>query len=195
MKNKYIYQILVLSVFVILLSAGIYIGVQVTNKSNEQTVKSVEVVSKNDDIKIYQDETVSTKKYDIELIYQDYYSLCNETITKKDVIYGTNVEKLKKDEYEKQKLEQKEYEVLEEDKDKLVFRRTLNQNCPNHFLIKLENGIITIYNNVTDMINTEYKKIDISQELIRPELLEELNNGIKVNSKDELNLLIEDIES
>ena len=40
-----------------------------------------------------------------------------------------------------------------------------------------------------------YKKIKVDSETLNPEMLEELNQGIKANSKEELNLIIEDIES
>ena len=52
-----------------------------------------------------------------------------------------------------------------------------------------------VYSIVNDTVSTVYQKIDIPQELISPEMLEELNVGIKVDSKEDLNLIIEDLES
>ena len=40
-----------------------------------------------------------------------------------------------------------------------------------------------------------YKKINADLETLNPEMLEELNVGIKADSKEDLNLIIEDIES
>ena len=40
-----------------------------------------------------------------------------------------------------------------------------------------------------------YKKLNIAEELIREELKERLKEGIDVDSKEELNLIVEDIES
>ena len=55
-------------------------------------------------------------------------------------------------------------------------------------LFKGMNGFISTKTVVGDAI-----KVD--SETLNPEMLEELNQGIKANSKEELNLIIEDIES
>ena len=125
----------------------------------------------------------------------DRFKKCNETITKSETVYDTNVDELLEIEKSKQSASSKEYEVKEKTKERLVFYRELDQNCPNHFNVKLENGVIVIYSVVNESVSTVYKTIDIAQELIRPELVEELNLGIEINSKEELNLFIEDIES
>ncbi len=190
------YRIFVISMCVVLLMFGIYIGFSVEKKNN--VANSAEtVMNKEDDdneVNIY-DNKIVTKKYDIELVYEDYYTLCNETITNSQIIYQTTLDELIKSEKEKQSKENKEYSIKEKTNERLVFYRELEQNCPNHFNVKLEDGIIVIYSVVNESVSTVYKKIDISQDLIRPELVEELNLGIEINSKEELNLFIEDIES
>ena len=172
---------------------GIYIGFGLESKKNVANPAEA-VIKKEEDVDIYNDTTTS-KKYDIELVYEDYYTLCNETITKSETVYDTNVDELLEIEKSKQSASSKEYEVKEKTKERLVFYRELDQNCPNHFNVKLENGVIVIYSVVNESVSTVYKTIDIAQELIRPELVEELNLGIEINSKEELNLFIEDIES
>ena len=166
-----------------------------SKNSNTEVAKAVLNEQKEDnEVSIYSEERIS-KKYDIELIYEDEYTLCKHRIKKNEIIYNTDIEKLKELELIKQKEEKKEYEIKEESKDRLIFYRTIGQNCPNHFNVKLENGTIVVYNVVNESVNTIYQKIDISQDLIRPEMIEELNLGIKVDSKEELNLIIEDLES
>jgi cysteine desulfurase/selenocysteine lyase len=54
---------------------------------------------------------------------------------------------------------------------------------------------IVISNIVDESATMVYKKIKVDSETLNPEMLEELNQGIKANSKEELNLIIEDIES
>lgn len=59
----------------------------------------------------------------------------------------------------------------------------------------MEDGAVVIYNRI-DKENLEvYKKLNIAEELIREELKERLKEGIDVDSKEELNLIVEDIES
>lgn len=195
MEPKTRYRIMVFSVCVILLMFGIVIGFNIENKDNNNY--SEEVINKNnelDEVSIYTDSK-SGKKYDIELVYEDHYTLCNHNITNTETVYATTLNSLKKQEIEKQKKEDKEYNIKEENNYRLVFYREVNQNCPNHFKVKMEEGVVVIYNIISETVETVYKKIDISQDLIRPEMLEELNTGMVVNSKEELNLIIEDLES
>lgn len=187
------YRILVISMFVVLLMFGIYIGFNMDNKKTTTDIAKTVINEQmeEEEVSIYAKE----KKYDIELVYEDEYTLCSHRLKSSDIIYNTTLTELKKIELDKQKKEEKEYEVKEETKDRVVFYRAVAQNCPNHFNVKLENGVVVIYNIVNDSVNTVYQKIDIAQELIRPEMIEELNVGIKVDSKEELNLIIEDLES
>lgn len=195
-KTKYRIFVGILSVF--LLSLGVMLGLTLSYKSNVTDGRESyheEDIAQDDDVNVYQGEPVSTKTYDIELVYIDFYKLCGERIQTTDTIYGTKLDDLKQKEATKQKEAGKTYQILEETNERLVFEREIEQNCPNHFNVTLDNGKIMIYNVVSDAVSTIYKTIDIPQELIRPEMLEELNVGIKVNSKEELNLLIEDLES
>lgn len=97
MEPKTRYRILVFSICVILLMFGIVIGFNIEREDNSNFSK--EVINKDDvdEVSIYTDSK-SAKKYDIELVYEDYYTLCNHSITSTDTIYATNIETLKKQE-------------------------------------------------------------------------------------------------
>ena len=189
------YRILVISMFVILLMFGVFVGFNVVrgNSANE-LAESVMNNNTDDEVSIYT-ESKAEEKYDIELVYEEEYTLCGHKIDNSDIITNTTLDELKEKEIAKQKESGNEYEILEESNERLVFYKKLDQNCPNHFNIKLENGIVMVYSIVNDTVSTVYQKIDIPQELISPEMLEELNVGIKVDSKEDLNLIIEDLES
>lgn len=193
MNDKTKYRVIIASVTVFLLVFGVVIGLIISTKNEEDSyiVKDDPII--DEEVNIYQ--TVSTKTYDIELVYIDYYKLCNETIETKETIYGTTLDKLKEEESKKQKEKDVEYTIEEEENERLVYKRVINSNCPNHFNVKLEEGKINIYNIVDNTVSTLYQTIDVSQELIRPELIEELNEGIRVDSLVDLNFIIEDIES
>lgn len=193
------YKIFVGILLFFLLVFGIFVGLSVSynsNVSNDLNSYTPDDVKK--DFSVGYDnnvEAVSTKTYDIELVYIDNYSLCGEKFETRDMIYSTTLEELKNKENLKQLKENKKYVITEENNEKLVYERTLEQNCPNHFLVVLEDKKINIYNMLNDKIKEHYQTIDISEELIRNELIEELTKGIVVNSIEELNLIIEDIES
>ena len=189
------YRILVISMFVVLLMFGVYIGFNV-GKGNSANELAESVMNKNteDEVSIYT-ESKAEEKYDIELVYEEEYTLCGHKIDNSEIISNTTLEELKEKEIAKQKESENEYEVLEESNERLVFYKKVDQNCPNHFNVKLENGIVVVYSRVNDTVSTVYQKIDIPQDLISPEMIEELNVGIKVDSKEDLNLIIEDLES
>ena len=195
MRMETKYRILVISMFVVLLMFGVYIGFNVgKGDSANELAESVMNNNTDDEVSIYT-ESKTEEKNDIELVYEEEYTLCGHKIDNSDIITNTTLDELKEKEIAKQKESGNEYEILEESNERLVFYKKLDQNCPNHFNVKLENGIVVVYSVVNDTVSTVYQKIDIPQELISPEMLEELNVGIKVDSKEELNLIIEDLES
>ena len=193
------YKLFVAMLLLILVVFGVFVGLSVSYNSTvsndlssytpSQMEEDLEQISQNNT------ETVSTKTYDIEVIYIDNYTLCNEKVETNNIVYSTTLEDLKNEELEKQQNENKVYEIKEESNERLIFERTLNQNCPNHFFVILEDKNINVYNVITKEKIELYQTIDISEELIRTELQEELTKGILVDSKEELNLIIEDIES
>lgn len=192
------YKILFGILIILLFAGGIFIGVKISNIGSESN--TLEPENKiEEEIPIYEEdnrlvETLS-KKYDIELVYEDKYALCGETVTKKEKIYDTTLEELKDREEEKQSSEGKVYKIKEESNERLVYSRNISENCPNHFKAILEDSVIKIYR-VIDKENTElYRKIDTKDKLLREDVKEELKNGIGMDSFQELNLFIEDLES
>ena len=199
MSNKTKYRIFVIFLFVFLLGLGVVMGLSISYDGNI-TDDYVGKEEKNDDKEITKtnditSEPVSTKKYDIELVYLDEYSLCGETIKKESVVYDTTLEDLKITEENKQQENNENYDISEETNERLVYKRVINGNCPNHFLVKFEDEKIIVYNVIDNNTKNVYQEIDVSNELVRGELLEELSNGVYVDSLQELNFLIEDIES
>ncbi len=200
MEENTRYRIFVAVALLMLLSFGIFIGFRSTKNNQAGTSSDIDAtaVVKNQD-EDYNNENEdmlnanNTKKYDIKVVYETFYSLCNETIRKEELVYDTTIKELEESIFSNK--DNRDYEVIEESNEKLVLRKTLNRNCPNHYMVKIDNGSVVIYNIVDSTVNTVYKTIDTQLELIRPEMLEELNSGIKVDSEEELNYIIEDLES
>lgn len=193
------YKIFVAILLFFLIVFGIFVGLSISyNTSVSNDLSSYTPNEMKEDLEnMYENNTeaVITKTYDIELVYIDNYTLCNEKIERSDTIFSTTLDELKKQEKLKQQKDKNEYKIKEESNERLVYERTLNQNCPNHFFIVIEEQKINVYNILTNEIKEFYQTIDISEALIRKELVEELTKGITANSKEELNLIIEDIES
>lgn len=192
MNKRMFFSFFAIGGIVLLLVLGVYIGFKYTR--NDKNVEDKTSIAED---RIEKDETtpVSTKTYDIEVVYKDEYTKCGHTIQNKDMVYGTTLENLKEEENKKQKEKGIIYEVEEESNDQIVYSRKVDQNCPNHFLVKIEKNDIIIYNIIDDAAMSVYKKLEVDINTLNPEMLEELNEGIKVDSKEDLNLIIEDIES
>ena len=140
--------------------------------------------------------TTSTKTYDVEVVYEDHYLICNETITTSSIIYGTTIDEVKIKEEENQYKTGLVYDIKSETEIKIVYRRTLNENCPNHFFVVVEDGKINIYSIVSEGVMKCIRTIDdINIEHLREDIKEKLEKGTFIHSKEELNYFIEDLES
>lgn len=194
MKKNIGYSFLLLGILVFCLSFGIYLGFKYT-KNNEELIDYQDTTASDKEI-VEEDTTpVSAKNCDIEVVYKDEYQKCGHVILTKNIIYNTTIDKLKEKQNTKQKEKGNIYELEDESDEKVIYTRKINQNCPNHFLVKLNNDNIVIYNVVDESAIVEYRRMDVDLETLNPEMLEELNQGIIVDSKEDLNLVIEDLES
>lgn len=200
MNNKFWYRIFVFSVLVILAGVGGIIGYNVVK--NDTNIDDYTVSNEDKDIDyhsvdIYDDnvESVSTKTYDIEVVYIDSYTLCDEDIVDSKIHYGSKLEDIKNIEFKRQEKDSLKYDIVEENNERIVFKCVKEEYCPNHFKVILEEDKINIYSKLTDDKYEMYKTLDIPIETLRIEVVEELTGGILVNSKEELNMIIEDIES
>lgn len=202
MVKVYAYRIFLVSLVIVLTIVGIFVGLQISkNKSINEAVDvlnnqddATEVKENDDKVNIY--EPVIAKTYDIELVYEDYYTLCRESVINKNVVYGVTLSDLKEREKEKQERLKEKYEIVEENNSKLVYKRKIDKYCPNHFDIVLNESEdkVVIYSLEDKNTKTLYQEMEIYKDTLRNELIEKLRDGIKVDSKKELNLIIEDIE-
>ena len=97
----------------------------------------------------------------------------------------------------KEKL-QKEFptwEIKEFDKDKVVLYKEEDDFCNEHFLVKDEDGYVTIYTidndkNILELLD----KTEIATAYLAQVDQENLKNGMIIYTKQNLNKLIEDFE-
>lgn len=185
--NKSVYRIFIFCFAIILLIVGTYVGLRLSDNIVGKNIKEEEIAKNNEEeiISVLKKEETTL---DIEVIFEDYYNICKESIITKNTEFGTTIDKIKEKNIN-------DYEVVEEGKNNIKFKKEIDSNCPNHFELKLENEFVVIYQieNI-DKINM-YKNTQIPKSSLREEIIQELENGIKLNSLEELNSIIEDIES
>lgn len=119
-----------------------------------------------------------------------YYSECQHTINEyidipQDLINGTQ-EDLKK--------EYPNWEIQKYSSTEIILYREFDSNCGQHFILRNDNGKITVYKINEEMQEEVYEKTEISVEYLTETDKIEIQNGIRVNGIEELNQLIEDFE-
>lgn len=119
-----------------------------------------------------------------------YYNNCGHLIEKKEDIKETEVNMTE----EELKDKFSEWEIQKFTPTEIVMYKEVNEFCNEHYLLKEKDGYISIYsldeNNNEKFIETT----DISIEYLTEEDLENIEKGITVYTKKELNKTIEDFE-
>lgn len=119
-----------------------------------------------------------------------YYNNCGHLIEKKEDIKETEVNMTEEELKEKFS----EWEIQKFTPTEIVMYKEVNEFCNEHYLLKEKDGYISIYsldeNNNEKFIETT----DISIEYLTEEDLENIEKGITVYTKKELNKTIEDFE-
>ena len=119
-----------------------------------------------------------------------YYNECQHTINEyidvtQDLVNGTQ-EDLEK--------EYPNWEIQKYSSNEIILYREFDSNCGQHFILRNDNGKITIYKINEEMQEEVYEKTEISVEYLTEKDKVEIQNGIRVNGVEKLNQLIEDFE-
>ena len=124
------------------------------------------------------------------LTLKRYYNECQHTINEyidipQSLVNGTQ-EDLKK--------EYRNWEIQKYSINEIILYKEFDSNCGQHFILRNDNGKITIYQINENNEETVYEKTEISVDYLTDTDKIEIENGIRVNGKEELNQLIEDFE-
>ncbi len=76
----------------------------------------------------------------------------------------------------------------------IVLSKVVDGWCNEHYIIKLDNGVIKIYNKIDDNNLKLYRETEISKEYLTKEDIEKLEVGILVYGEGKINSVIEDFE-
>ena len=119
-----------------------------------------------------------------------YYNECQHTINEyidvpQNLVNGTQ-EDLEK--------EYPNWEIQKYSSNEIILYREFDSNCGQHFILRNDNGKITIYKINEEMQEEVYEKTEISVEYLTETDKVEIQNGIRVNGVEELNQLLEDFE-
>ena len=191
MKKIIIFVICIL----IIIGLGIYFGISVFNKNNDNDFVPHEDLNNttlNNQIKASIEVSNSEEKTTPKtlIIYKTYYTKCKHYTTKYEDI-DTSLVNLTQKEFKDrckswtlEKFSPKEIEVSKQEE----------KFCNEHYKIKLENNVIVIYNVDENGKETEYEQTGITTEYLTEEDILKLTAGIIIFGKENLTSTIEDYE-
>lgn len=133
------------------------------------------------------EEKVSTNAI---LILKKYYQKCEHTINEY-VEIPQEIVNMTKSEVEKQ---YPDWKVIGFEPGKVTLYKEFEDMCGEHFRLKVENGKVVVYIDNNDGTQSLYERTDISSEYLTETDLINMQDGLEIYGKEELNQIIEDFE-
>lgn len=124
------------------------------------------------------------------LILKKYYQKCEHTINE----YVELPQELVNMTEEEVQAQYSDWEVIGFEKGKLTLYKEFDDVCGEHFKLKIEDGKVVIYTVNNDGSETLYEKTNISSEYLTETDLINMQDGLEIYGKEELNQIIEDFE-
>ena len=124
------------------------------------------------------------------LILKKYYTKCYHTINEYVELPKELVNLTKEQVQEKYS----DWEVIGFEKGKITLYKEFDDVCGEHFKLKIEDGKVVVYTVNNDGTETLYEKTNISSEYLTETDLINMQDGLEIYGKEELNQVIEDFE-
>ena len=197
-------KILIIVLIVVIIAIGVVLGIFIYNNNQNNKNKSniieneINIISEKvtDDCIEEMPEEIETTSQEEKIspnclvVLKKYYEECNHTINEyvdvpQDLVNGTE-EDLKK--------EYPYWEIEKFSSTEIVLYKEFNSNCGQHFVVKEDEGKITVYKINENNEEEIYEKTEISVEYLSETDKSKISEGIRVNGIEELNQLLEDFE-
>lgn len=124
------------------------------------------------------------------LVLKKYYKKCDHTINEYVELPQELVNLTKEQVQEKYA----DWEVIGFEKGKITLYKEFDDVCGEHFKLKVEDEKIVVYKENNDGSETLYEKTNISSEYLTEADLLNMQDGLEIYGKEELNQVIEDFE-
>ena len=124
------------------------------------------------------------------LILKKYYTKCDHTINEYVELPKELVNLTKEQVQEKYS----DWEVIGFEKGKITLYKEFDDVCGEHFKLKIEDGKVVVYTVNNEGTETLYEKTNISSEYLTETDLINMQDGLEIYGKEELNQIIEDFE-
>lgn len=125
-----------------------------------------------------------------QLILKKYYKLCDHTTNEYVELPQELVNMTKK----QVQAQYPDWEIIGFEKGKIILYKEFEESCGEHFKLKIEDGKINIYIVNENGEENIYQKTNISSEYLPEVDLINMQDGLEIYGKEELNKIIEDFE-
>ena len=202
MKKVWIIGLIIAIIIIgIILGIFIYNNNANNNKQNSIVENEINIVSEkvtdecteeyqNSEEEIETDSQEEKISPNCLLTLKKYYEECNHTINEyvdipQDLVNGTE---------EDLKNEYPYWQVEKYSSNNIILYKEFNSNCGQHFVLREDNGKITVYKINENNAEEVYENTEISVEYLSETDKIKISEGIRVNGIEELNQLLEDFE-
>lgn len=199
MKN--ITKIIIASVLLVIIIATITYIISSQNRAEENVPESNTYISE-----IIEDEcteeyineqnitSVSSTEEKVAanaiLILKKYYTQCDHTINE----YVELPQELVNMTKEEVQAQYPDWEVIGFEQGKITLYKEFEDVCGEHFKLRVEDGKVVVYIVNNDGSENLYEKTNISSEYLTETDLINMQDGLEIYGKEELNQIIEDFE-
>ena len=202
MKKVWIIGLIIAIIIIgIILGIFIYSNNANNNKQNSIVENEINIVSEkvtdecteeyqNSEEEIETDSQEEKISPNCLLTLKKYYEECNHTINEyvdipQDLVNGTE---------EDLKNEYPYWQIEKYSSNDIILYKEFNSNCGQHFVLREDNGKITVYKINENNEEEVYENTEISVEYLSETDKIKISEGIRVNGIEELNQLLEDFE-
>ncbi len=197
-------KIIVTLITIIVIISAIVTGVllykpkeKVENQNIIEEIAEEEILDEcTDEYEYEQNEVVKTNTSEEKIspnaaiILKKYYQQCGHTSSEYKTVPEELVNKTKSE------LEElyKDWEIQKFTDTEIILEKEENESCGEHYIVRDKEGKVAIYEIDDNQIEKEYEVTDISTDYLTETDKNNIQKGIYVNGKQNLNQLIEDFE-
>ena len=199
MKN--ITKIIIVSVLLVIIIATITYIIYSQNREEENVPESntyISEVIEDECTEEYINEQNITSVSSTEekvaanaiLILKKYYAQCDHTINE----YVELPQELVNMTKEEVQAQYPDWEVIGFEQEKITLYKEFDDVCGEHFKLRIQDGKVVVYIVNNDGTESVYEKTNISSEYLTETDLINMQDGLEIYGKEELNQIIEDFE-
>ena len=163
-------------------------------KDNNYISKTIEDECTEEYVQMQNITTVSSKEEKLSanaiLILKKYYEQCEHTINEYVELPQELINMTEKE----VQAEYPDWEIIGFEKGKLTLYKEFDDLCGEHFKLRVDEGKIVVYIVNNDGTENVYEKTNISSEYLTETDLINMQDGLEIYGKEELNQIIEDFE-